>query len=318
MRCTLASFVAATLLTMQAPPTGAKGIELNSREYKLMLEPAHFAGGAPQEAVDEFLRDQMERAISESFGGDAADELARKGVDLEKHRSVRFLDTQGCVLNDNGFALRERVDLDDNDRPASKPEITLKFRSSDLFLAADMQLKAKAEGAESKFEEDIGPLSLTNAGERFVASPRSARSQFSRSTSQTVKQGELPQNLEDVDKLYSTFSEDLQLVAGEIDLQAALKPGPEYRELVYRSSKLDVTEDTKAKFALTIWYEGVGNHNQPALVEVSFSYDTDHGEVPAEAARRARQLLLVMQDLDWAKPDAPTKTALAACPDTPS
>ena len=150
----------------------------------------------------------------------------------------------------------ERVDLDDNDRPASKPEVTLKFRSSDLFLAADMQLKAKAEGAESKFEEDTGPLSLTNAGERFVASPRSARSQFSRSTSQTVKQSDLPQTLEDIDKLYPTFSEDLQLVADEIDLQAALESGPEYRELVYRSSKLDLTNDTKAKFALTIWYEG--------------------------------------------------------------
>ena len=318
MRCTLASFVVVTLLMMQASSTGAKGIELNSREYKLMLEPAHFAGGAAQEAVDEFLRDEMVRAIKESFGGDAADELAREGVDLEKHRSVRFLDTQGCALNGNGFALRERVDLDDNDRPASKPEITLKFRSSDLFLAADMQLKAKAEGAESKFEEDIGPLSLTNAGERFVASPRSARSRFSRSTSQTVKQSDLPQTLEDIDKLYPTFSEDLQLVADEIDLQAALKSGPEYRELVYRSSRRDVTKDTKAKFALTIWYEGVDDQNRPALAEISFSYDTDHGVVPAEAAQRARRLLLVMQDLDWAKPDAPTKTALAACPDTPS
>ena len=87
MRCTLAPFVAVTLLTMQAPPTAAKGIELDSREYKLMLEPAHFAGGAPQEAVDEFLRDQMEGAIRESFGGDAADELARKGVGLEKTES---------------------------------------------------------------------------------------------------------------------------------------------------------------------------------------------------------------------------------------
>jgi hypothetical protein len=76
--------------------------------------------------------------------------------------------------------LRERVDLEDNDRPASKPEITLKFRSSDLFLAADMRLKAKAEGADSKFEEEVGPLSLTNAGQRYVASRRSARSQFSR------------------------------------------------------------------------------------------------------------------------------------------
>lgn len=78
MRRRLASFVASTLLAMQPPSTEAKGIELDSREYKLMLEPEHLAGGAPEDAVDEFLRDQMERAIRESFGGDAADELARK------------------------------------------------------------------------------------------------------------------------------------------------------------------------------------------------------------------------------------------------
>jgi len=125
----------------------------------------------------------------------------------------------------------------------------------------------------------------------------------------------LPQTLEDIDRLYPTFDEDLRFIAGEIELGAPLTPGPDYRELVYRSSKLEVAKHTKAEFSLTIWYGGADNRTEPALAEVSFSYDTDHGEVPAKAAHRSRALLLAMQDLAWAEPGAPTKTALAACPD---
>jgi hypothetical protein len=307
------------LLTTHAAPMAAKGIELDSREYKLMLEPDRFAGDAPEEAIEDFISDQLGPAIRTSFGDDAADELAAKGVDLEKRRSVLFRDTQGCMLNSNGFALRERVDLDEDGSRASDPEVTLKFRSPDLFLVTAMRLDAQAEEAETKLEEDIGPLSLTKGpDDRVVSMPRSTRSQFSRSTSQTVDPGALPQTLEEVDRLYPTFGDDLRFVAGEVDLRAALTPGPEYRELVYRSSKLDLTGHTKTEFSLTIWYQGAGNRTEPALAEVSFSYDTDHGEVPPETAQRARELLLAMQDLEWARADAPTKTALAACPDTPA
>ena len=49
--------------------------------------------------------------------------------------------------------------------------------------------------------------------------------------------------------------------------------------------------------SLTIWYEGADNRDVPTLAEISFSYDTDDGAVPAEVAFRARDLLLEMQDL---------------------
>jgi len=315
MRHAFASVLLLCLVTTHTAPAAAKGIELDSREYKLMLDPDRFTGDVPEKAVEDFIRDQLGPALRTSFGDDAADELAAKGVGLEKRRSVRFRDTNSCALNNNGFAFRERVDLSEEDRPTSDPEITLKFRSPDLFLAADMRLEARAEGAETKLEEDIGPLSLTREAERVVALPRSTRSQFSRSTSQTVDPDALPQTLEDIDRLYPTFDEDLRFIAGEIELGTPLTPGPDYRELVYRSSKLEVAKHTKAEFSLTIWYEGADNRTEPALAEVSFSYDTDHGEVPAKAAHRSRALLLAMQDLAWAEPGAPTKTALAACPD---
>jgi hypothetical protein len=39
------------------------------------------------------------------------------------------------------------------------------------------------------------------------------------------------------------------------------------------------------------------NRDAPAIAEVSFSYDTDYGAGRAEAARRALDLFLAMQDL---------------------
>ena len=212
--------------------------------------------------------------------------------------------------------MRERVDLNNEGRPASEPEITLKFRSSDLFLTANMQLPARAgaKEVESKFEEDLGALAVrTASGEATVPLPRSSRSQFSRSTTQTVDRRAVPETLKEVERLYAKFDDDLRLVAGDSDMSSALAPSPEYRELVYKSSMVDLAKDTKTSFALTIWYEGADNRDRPALVEISFAHDTDEGAVSAAAALRARELLLAMPDLDWADPAQLTKTALAGC-----
>jgi hypothetical protein len=185
-----------------------------------------------------------------------------------------------------------------------------------LFLAANMRLEARAgaKDVESKLEEDVGALAVRMAsGDAVVATPRASRSQFSRSTRQTVDRDPIPRTLKDVDGLYPKFDDDLRLAAGESDMSAALAPSPEYLELVYESSMIDLAADTKTCFALTIWYEGADNRERPALAEISFSYDTDLGAVSYEAAQRARALLLAMQDLDWADPGSPTKTALSGC-----
>jgi hypothetical protein len=316
MRCVFGAAIGALAVLIQPAAAAAKGIELDSREYKLMLEPARFAGDAPEQTVGRFVREQLAPAVHRSFGDEAADELKEKGLDLDERRSVRFWDTASCALIKSGFALRERVGLSKDGHPVSKPEITLKFRSSDLFLAASMQLAANAgaNGVKSKFEEDIGTVAVrTASGDAIVAMPRSSRSQFSRSTRQTVDRQAVPRTLKDVEDLYPKFDEDLRLVAGESALSATLAPSPAYRELVYRSSMIDLAKDTKTRFALTIWYEGTANRDTPALAEISFAYDTDDGAVSAEAARRARDLFLVLQDLDWADAGSPTKTALAGC-----
>jgi hypothetical protein len=150
-----------------------------------------------------------------------------------------------------------------------------------------------------------------------VANPRAARSQFSQSTTQIVSVDQVPTSLAGIRGLYPSFDDELQAVVGRIEMSAPLDPSPEYRELVYKSSKLDIAEDLKARFALTLWYKGSENQDHPALAEISFKYDAKNGEVRNEVARRALALLLAMQDLPWADPAAPTKTALVAC-DRPS
>jgi hypothetical protein len=310
---------AAVVLAVLAETTAdGKGIELDSREYKMMLHEEHFGGSTARQAVDGFVLNQLVPAVRGSFGGEAANELRRKGLDLKERRLVRFWDTDTCGLGGHGFALRERADLDALERPAKERELTLKFRSPDLFLAADMRLEDHEgdDGRDSKFEEDVGALAVRNwAGKTIVAVPPSSKSQFSRSFTRAIGANAVPRALDEVEQLYPGFANELRQVAGPVDMTATLEPGLDYRELVYASSKLQLAADTKAEFALTIWYRSADEQNAPALAEISFSYATDDGAVGTEAARRARDLLLAMQGMPWADPAAPTKTALVACVD---
>jgi hypothetical protein len=317
LRITVRLYALIAAATLLLPITAiAGGIELDSREYKMMLKPEEFTGVEAQQAVERFAREQLVPAVRTQWSGNAADELVAKGLKVDERRIVRFLDSRDCLLYRHGFAWRKRVDTGEHGTRAEEVELTLKFRSPDAFLAAGMPLKAKedARQADSKFEEDLGPVAVRDGPQRGVAAnPRSARSQFSRSTKQLVSGDKLPTSLAGISGLYRSFEDQLQTAAGHVQMSAPLEPSPEYREVVYESSKLDLIKDFKARFALTLWYKDADNQDQPALAEISFKYETRNGEVPNEAARRALALLLTIQDLPWANPTAPTKTAFVAC-----
>src|SRR5215472_3389854 len=294
----------------------AGGIELDSREYKLMLSPEKFTGAKPQQAVEQFTTEQLVPALREHWNSDAAGELTQKGMRIGEHRIIRFRDSGDCLLGRNGLAWRERTEIDEQGKGADEVELTLKFRSPDAFLAAGIPITAKndAKKVESKLEEDLGPVAVrAKPGGGVAANPRSARSQFSRSTKQTVPGEKMPGTLAGIAGLYPSFGDALQTVAGNVQMSSPLEPSPEFREVVYESSKLDINKDVKTRFALTLWYEGAENEDHPALAEISFKYEAKNGRVPGESARRALALLLAMQDLPWADPAAPTKTAFVAC-----
>ena len=176
-----AAVVAAILLL---PLSGiAGGIELDSREYKLMLDPSKFAGTEPRQAVERFMGEQLVPAVRQQWTDHAADELAEKGLKVGERRVVRFWDSSDCLLYRHGFAWRGRVDTDANGTETDEVELTLKFRSPDQFLAAGTPLKARqhARNDDTKLEEDLGPVAVRSGPEEGVAAnPRGARSQFSR------------------------------------------------------------------------------------------------------------------------------------------
>ena len=314
----LHTFVGAAILLLPLSAI-AGGIELDSREYKLMLKPVEFVGTEPRQAVERFTSEQLVPAVRKQWGASAADELSAKGLKVGERRIVRFWDSSKCLLYTHGFAWRVRVDTNVNGTTAKDVELMLKFRSPDLFLAAGARLNPRqhALDEDSKLEEDLGPVAVRSGqAEALVANPRGARSQFSRSTKQTVPENEVPTSFAGIAGLYPSFEEELQAAAGHVEMSSPLEPSPEYRELVYESSKLDLVKDLKARFALTMWYKGAQNQDHPALAEISFKYEVSNGDVPTEAARRALALLLAMQDLSWAEPAAPTKTAFVACDGT--
>src|SRR5262245_45774347 len=115
-------------------------MRLDSREYKLMLNPTAFL--EPDEGLASLWVDLQELCgflkIPTVGGFDAGN---------PKERVIAFLDTQDFTIRANGFLLRRRR------KPrGDKAEYTLKIRSPDRCLAADPAL-ARADG--SKFEEDI-------------------------------------------------------------------------------------------------------------------------------------------------------------------
>ena len=158
----------------------AGGLELDSREYKLMLEPDKFTGADPLKAVERFTTEQLVPALREQWNHDADGELTKKGMQIGERRVIRFWDSGDCLLYRNGFAWRGRTEIDEHGKRANELELTLKFRSPDAFLAAGMPVSAKddAKKVDSKLEEDLGPVAVRGGpGEGVAANPRSVRSQ---------------------------------------------------------------------------------------------------------------------------------------------
>jgi len=88
----------------------AGGIELDSREYKLMLKPDEFTGADPLLAVRRFTAQQLVPTLREQWNGDAATELASSGMQIGERRIIRFWDSGNCLLYRHGFAWRRRTE----------------------------------------------------------------------------------------------------------------------------------------------------------------------------------------------------------------
>ncbi|SCB28404.1 hypothetical protein GA0061099_1004151 [Bradyrhizobium yuanmingense] len=273
-------------LILQLPqPALAGGITIDSREYKLLLTPTDFAGD-PNARAAEFWDGRLKPIISTHLDRrESGESRAKKSFVLRHQRRVSFKDTAGCTLSLAGFSYRERAALT-AERGAATVETTLKFRSPDIFISNASSFAGQRE-AKSKFEEDI---SIPIQGAK-------TRSSYSHSVSQKQAGLSPPATLKDVMDTYPGAWSWLESVSTKPpQLGANLIAGPVFAELVFSRAEVDLGHDADAEFDFTFWYPASdASRTQPALVEISFSYNTDDGEVDSNIALRASKLFVAMQ-----------------------
>src|SRR5262245_56246256 len=122
---------------------------VGSREYKVMLRPERFAG----------TEDEV-RLVVDAFWQEVGELLAELDIPtagsfdaVKAHRRIRFFDTAERGLNGRRYILRERIDVESEER-----QVTLKYRHADRYVAQDRDMEPKRQDrAESKFEEDVKP-----------------------------------------------------------------------------------------------------------------------------------------------------------------
>jgi hypothetical protein len=264
-----------------------KARKVVSREYKMMLRAARF-GGPHKDLL----------TVAGQLWEDLAGALAPFVVSADgafdtigRQRLVAFLDSPDRRLWDSGYIFRVRRTLE-----GGRPEITLKFRHPDRYVAESRQMKSRHIRASIKFEEDIKAP--------FV-------SLYGFSTRGRVGRKNVPSTLADLAALFP----DLTKRIGEVDGRDELRTvGFTAREVVVTGPILTIGAKPRveAECALIVWYEHGHADNQPVAVELSYRYGNSGGRYSGKVARRAFNVFEVLQrDLtDWVDPSSNTKTAL--------
>jgi len=258
-----------------------------SREYKLMLRAARFAGdeAALNEAAAAFWRELAGIVLPSAVAVSGTEDIARK------RRKVRFFDTADRWLRHTDYVVRERIDLENGERA-----VTLKFRHPDRFISQDRDMTpAEAFSADMKFEEDIKP--------RF-------QSLYSFSSTIVVDEDEALETVNAVCKLFPGLAAASDAIPKDEPL-IAVGDFTGY-ERVVKGTTFQIRKDPQvfAECSLTLWYEQEQGE-EPILAEFSFKYEDPKEDYTATMARRAYDAFMAMQDElgDWLDAESMTKTA---------
>jgi hypothetical protein len=290
-------------------------IHLNGREYKLLLKPTKFTGDPSVALANDFWNHHLKPIINRHLDKRSGGKVRSKGhFASARIRSVRFWDSKGHALASCDLSLRQRGKTLDQD---GDQEITLKLRTSDLFISALTAVTGSNRRAKTKLEEDIAPLqvqlSRANPGRKVVADYGNTRSRFSRSTTQPLAADEVPGTLAQACKLFRSLKHDL--MRGDqrgFSLMTRLMSGPAIEEHVFKGPKVELGSGISGEFALTFWYFGA-RRRIPDVSEISFRCSTDDGPMRLPAAWRAHFLFIAMQKelAGWVNTEDSSKTALA-------
>lgn len=258
-----------------------------SREYKVMLQAAKFAGSERQLlAASRRLWDDFSRAVVPVvFQSDGTLET------IDKERLIVFLDTDAQHLRGGGYIFRVRRRLE-----GDRPEVTLKFRHPDRYVAESRQMKSRRISTTAKFEEDIKAP--------FV-------SLYSYSARGEMGDKAVPATLSDVARLFPDLSKRL----GDVDGRLSLSEVNTFtaRELVVTGGTMRISMKPKVDIecALIVWYDHKGAATEPVAVELSYRYGDSKGQYGGKAAKRAFDVFETLQGemTEWVDPNPRTKTA---------
>ena len=265
-----------------------KSRKVVSREYKAMLRATRFAGTEKQllDAARRLWEDFVEAIGPFVFHADGVLDT------ISKERLVAFLDTDAQHLRSSGYLFRVRRSLD-----GSRPEVTLKFRHPDRYVAEARQMKSRQIRAIVKFEDDIKTP--------FV-------SLYGFSTRGRVGKKDVPSTLDEVSALFP----DLARRLGDTDGQLALTAvnGFTARELLITGPILTIGAKSRVviECALIVWYDNSGPPDAPVAVEFSYRYGNPGGQYSGKVAKRAFDIFATLQSelAEWIDSNSRTKTAL--------
>ena len=275
MKKTLACTLAITGLLGSLAAHANDPVWVDSKEYKVLLDPGQFAND-PSSAAGNLLQALTARLGQLDFDKTVDGSFAAGGLD-----QVAYYDTPGdCVLKKNDYSARVRSGSDD--------DVEFKFRHPDEELSYYTDVTGNGKNASSKLETDVTPLSLA----------------YSHSTKQDPAGSGAPAS---IDELVSQFAGAGVLSAFGSESLVPVN-GLHITQQEYDGPSADLGKST-AKFTLSLWY--LDGSSAPALAELSFRVkaDDDH-YFTTPVLQRSQVLMQAMSTLaGWDLSPATTKTA---------
>ncbi|MEH2053182.1 hypothetical protein [Nostoc sp.] len=256
--------------------------KVTSREYKVLLKKELFIGSEQEllESAKNFWH-----AFSQAINN-LVIEVNGDLKQIADQRIIRFYDTGDHLLYKNSYILRERLDVNNDER-----EVTLKFRNRDRYIAQDRNMNR----GEAKFEEDI-----KNTFEVL----------YSFSDTQTISTDNKLNQIQDATQLYPDLVDKVSLLKGEEKIRTI---GVTIREIVIKGAKFQIKNQPRldSKCALIIWYNNNHDPEKPVAVEFSFKYGDENEIYSRKVAQRAYDVFHILQEIltDWVDLDSDTKTA---------
>jgi hypothetical protein len=269
------TFALASLFGSFASHADNAPVFVDSKEYKVLLDPAKFASN-PSSAANSLLS-----ALSTRLTQLAFDKTISGSFSADKLDTVTYYDTAGtCVARNNGYSVRLRSGGD--------ADIEFKFGHPDEELSDFTDVSGSGKNKSSKLETDISPGSLV----------------YSHSTGQDPAKTPAPATVND---LISQFPGASALSAYKSQSMVAVN-GLSIRQQEYDGPSSDIG-DSNADFTLTLWY--IGSSTTPALAELSYRVDADDDSYfTTPVMTRSQTLLAAISSLSgWELTPSTTKTA---------